>query len=65
MAFNMGLGIEFPMLRNRMFFGGQFMYQLVTFKDESAEIRFADMNSTGIYPTGDTFTLLGIMGVNF
>jgi hypothetical protein len=64
-GFDFGGGIEFPMMRNKMFFGGQFMYQLVTFKNENSQIIFENQEKTGIYPTGDTYTLLGILGVNF
>lgn len=64
-GFDFGGGMELPMMRNKMFFGAQLMYQLVTFKNENTEIRFADQQSTGVYPTGDTYTLFGILGVNF
>lgn len=64
-AFDIGVGIELPMLRNKMFFGGQVMYQVVSFKNENAPIRFNDGQQSGIYPTGDTYTMLGIIGVNF
>lgn len=64
-AFDFGGGIEFPMMRNKMFFGGQFMYQLVNFKNENSVIEFDDGQLSGIYPTGDSYTMLGIIGVNF
>jgi len=69
MGFDVGAGIELPMLRNKMYFGAQAMYQLVNFPDEATEITFnsgpgAGIN-TGKYPNGDTFTVLGIIGVNF
>lgn len=64
-AFDLGIGIELPMLRHKMFFGGQLMYQMVSFKNENSLIKFNDGQTTGIYPTGDTYTALGILGVNF
>jgi hypothetical protein len=64
-GFDLGAGIEFPLLRNKMFFGGQFMYQLITFKNENTAIKFGDGQQTGIYPTGDSYTALAIIGVNF
>lgn len=64
-AFDFGAGIEFPMMRNKMFFGGQFMYQLVSFKNENSEIIMTNNERTGIYPTGDDYSLFGIIGVNF
>jgi len=65
LGFDFGAGIELPMLRNKMFFGAQAMYQLVSFKNENTEIVFDTQERTGVYPTGDTYTFLGIIGVNF
>lgn len=65
MGFDLGAGIELPMLRNKMFFGVQGMYQLVNFQDKNTEIVFENHDRTGKYPNGDTYTILGILGVNF
>ena len=66
MGFDMGAGIELPMLRNKMYFGSQFTYQLVTFKDENSEITLQNGSEpTGIFPTGDVFMVNFILGVNF
>ena len=65
MAFDLGAGIELPMMRNKMFFGAQAMYQLINFQDKNTQIVFADGAQTGLYPNGDSYTLLGILGVNF
>lgn len=65
MGFDLGMGIELPMLRNKMYFGGQAMYQLVNLPKENTEIVFEGNDRTGKYPNGDSFTLLGILGVNF
>ena len=65
MGFDLGAGIELPMLRNKMYFGGQAMYQLVNFANENTEIEFDGGEKTGAYANGDSFTLLGIIGVNF
>lgn len=65
MGFDLGAGIELPMMRNKMYFGGQAMYQLVSFANENTEIEFDGGVRTGKYPNGDSFTLLGIIGVNF
>lgn len=65
MAFDIGAGIEMPMMRNKMYFGGQLMYQMVTFADENSQIVFTDNDTTGKYPNGDLYTILGIIGVNF
>lgn len=66
MGFDAGAGIEFPMLRNKMYFGAQAMYSMVNFKDENTEIKLNNSaDPTGKYPNGDMFTILGIIGVNF
>lgn len=64
-AANFGAGIEIPMLRNKMYFGGQLMYQLVNFPDENKTMVDSGNNPTGIQPRGDSFMALGILGVNF
>ena len=65
MGFNLGAGIELPMLRNKMYFGAQGMYQLINFRNENSEVVFADEARTGRFPNGDSYTVLGIIGVNF
>lgn len=62
---DIGAGIELPMMRNKMFFGAQGMYQMVSFRNENTEITFANNDRSGVYPNGDTYTLLAILGVNF
>lgn len=64
-AFNAGAGIEVPMMRNKLFFGLQGMFQYAMFTDESKIILDENDQSTGISPVGDSFTVLGILGVNF
>jgi len=64
MGFTIGGGLEVPLLRNSMFAGFQAAYHLVNFKNEQTEIEI-NGNLTGIYPTGDVISLLGIIGVNF
>lgn len=65
MGFDVGMGIELPMMRNKMYFGAQGMYQLINFSNENTQIRFEGFEPTGKYPNGDSFTVLGILGVNF
>ncbi len=64
MGFNLGAGIEIPLMRN-MYFGGQGAYQLVTFANESAQIVLDDQTPTGLYNKGDILTLSLILGLNF
>ncbi|MCB0394792.1 MAG: hypothetical protein KDD25_09540 [Bdellovibrionales bacterium] len=63
-SFHGGLGIEFPMMRNKMFFGLEGTYQYVNFQDESNELVIDD-EETGVYPRGDIVKFLGIIGINF
>ena len=64
-AFNAGAGIEIPMLRNKMYFGLQANYQLVNFADENKVLLQSDGTKTGVNPRGDSYLILGILGVNF
>lgn len=64
LGFEGGGGIEFPMMRNKMYTGLQATYQMVTFKDENSEI-IVQGTRTGIYPKGDVYHVLAILGVNF
>jgi len=66
---NVGLGIEIPAMRNKMYWGLQATYQLMSFPDESTEIFVEDgsgnLESTGVTPKGDPYTGLLILGLNF
>jgi hypothetical protein len=64
-AFDIGAGLEIPMMRNKMFFGFQGMYQLVNFSDEAKVIQDENDTLTGVTPAGDSFLLQGVLGVNF
>lgn len=64
MGFDLGAGIEIPMMRN-MYFGSQFAFQLVTFQNENSEIILAGNTPTGLYNKGDILSLMFILGLNF
>lgn len=64
-GFDAGAGIEIPMLRNKMYFGAQLMYQLINFADEGNTITDANDVSTGVQPKGDSWNFLCILGINF
>ena len=64
-GFDAGAGLEIPMMKNKMYFGFQGLYQLVNFSDEAKVILDANDTKTGVSPAGDSFLLLGILGVNF
>lgn len=63
-AFDIGGGIEWPLMRNKMFWGLQAMYQQVSFADSSTPLQ-TNLGSTGITPHGSTYSFLGTLGVNF
>lgn len=64
-GFNAGAGIEIPMMRNKMYFGLQATYQLINFSDEAKVILDENDTKTGLMPAGDSYQVLGILGVNF
>ncbi len=64
-AFNAGMGIEIPMLRNKMYFGAQGTFQYLGFADKNTAIKQSDGTSTGITPNGNSFLALGVLGINF
>ena len=65
-AFNIGAGVEIPMMRNKMYIGLQADYYLVNFADENTEIVLqSGLEETGIFPSGDITSLSMVLGVNF
>lgn len=64
-GFNLGVGIEIPMLRNKMYFGGQVMFQYAAFPDEAKTVRDGNDVDTGVRLQGDSYHALGILGINF
>ncbi len=65
-SFDAGVGMEVPIMNNKMYLGAQLTYQLATFKDENTQIVLSNgTEPTGLYPTGDLVHLLGIFGFNF
>lgn len=64
-GFNIGAGIEIPMMRNKMFFGLQANYQLISFADEGRVIEDSQGTKTGVSPAGDSYLVLGVLGINF
>lgn len=64
-GFNAGAGIEIPIMRNKMFFGLQGIYQIVNFSDENKYLRQSDGTTKVVRPSGDSWTGLFILGSNF
>lgn len=63
---NGGLGIEIPILRRKAFFGAQATYRYVNFKDENTPIVNTQTGTDfGVKPQGDSFDILGILGMSF
>lgn len=63
---NGGIGIEIPIMRRKAFFGTQAVYRYVNFKDENNNL----VNTTtgtdfGVKPKGDSFDIVGILGMSF
>jgi hypothetical protein len=63
-GFNAGAGFEIPMLRNKMYFGGQAMFQYVNFPDSNQYLQ-GPLGYTGLKQNGDAYTISGLIGVNF
>lgn len=65
-GFDLGGGIEWPLMHNKMFWGVQAMYQMVTFPGANSPLQTAVPGEiTGITPHGSTYTVLGTLGINF
>jgi hypothetical protein len=63
---NGGLGIEIPIMRRKGFVGAQATYRYINFKDENSPIVNATTGTNyGIRPKGDSFDLVGILGMSF
>lgn len=60
-----GAGLEIPLMRRKAYFGIQGTYHYVNFKDENSAIVLPSGTQTTAYPRGDTFDVLGILGLNF
>ncbi len=64
-GFDIGAGIEIPMMRNKMYLGFQGLYQLISFADEARVIEDELGVKTGVSPAGDSWLAMGIIGINF
>ncbi len=65
MGANIGGGIEYQLSGKKFYVGLEAVYNLVSFKDEGSEITGSTGQSTGIFPTGDSFRMMGTLGINF
>lgn len=65
---NGGVGIEIPILRRKAFIGAQATYRYVNFKDENTAISSNQTGTNinyGVKPQGDSFDIVGILGLSF
>lgn len=61
---DIGAGLEIPMMRKKAYFGIQAMYHMINFKDENSYV-LINSAPTNAKVAGDSFDILGIIGVNF
>ena len=64
-GFDIGAGLELPMMRNKMYFGGQALYQIINFSDANKDFLDAQGVDTGVKGSGSSFTLMAVLGINF
>jgi len=64
-GFDVGLGIELPLMRRKMYLGLQGTYQLVNFPDEGTNAVLDTNEPLGIKLAGDFMNASVILGVNF
>lgn len=63
---NGGAGIEIPLMRRKAFFGAQATYRYVNFKDENSTLVNSQTGTNfGVKPKGDSFDIVGILGLSF
>lgn len=69
MAFQIGIGTEFPMVKNKYHFGIEAVYQYVNLPDEGGYLVVEDTNGnpvqTNVRMNGDVIRLQAIIGFNF
>lgn len=63
---NGGAGIEIPLMRRKAFFGLQATYRYVNFRDENSDlVNTSTGTDYGVKPKGDSFDIVGILGLSF
>ncbi len=63
LGFDLGAGIEVPMLRKKMFWGLQTTYHFINFKDSARDFTYGGSNFGN--QSGSQIDLLGVVGFNF
>lgn len=65
MGVNLGAGLEIPLWRRKAYFGIQGVYRYINFPDENAFLPDKNEDPTSAKPSGDSFDIIGILGLNF
>ena len=66
MGLNFGAGLEIPLMRRQAFFGIQGMYRYFNFADENKNMPDPSSNlTTTVKPNGDSYDIMGTIGLNF
>lgn len=66
MGFNLGAGVEIPIVRKKSFLGFQATYRNFNFRDENQSIILPNtLVDSGIKQNGDSLDFLGILGMSF
>jgi hypothetical protein len=65
MGVNLGAGLEVPLWRRKAYFGIQGVYRYISFEDENQFLRDKNGDPTDATPSGDSFDVIGILGLNF
>ena len=63
-GFQGGVGIEFPLMKNKMFIGAEALYNYVLFPDKGTPLQTSS-GATNIIQNGDIIQGLGFIGFNF
>ncbi|OQW51313.1 MAG: hypothetical protein A4S09_10280 [Proteobacteria bacterium SG_bin7] len=64
-GFTIAGGIEIPAMRNKMYYGAQASYTMISMPDESVPFSNPASTNPSITLNGDPYQLLFILGVNF
>lgn len=66
MGFNLGAGVEIPIVRKKSYLGFQATYRNFNFKDENQSVILPEtLVDSGIKQSGDSIDFLGILGMSF
>lgn len=68
-SFDLGLGIEIPLMKHKMYLGAQALFQLANFPDENTQLTIPNpgggTSTSTLIPKGDPISLNLLLGINF